>query len=60
MEIEGRHSEVEVSMDRIIMEDHNMSIFIGMTTEEKILEKHKIIEVKTLEVDIEVIIEMTT
>ena len=31
VEIEGYHSEVEVSMDRIIGEDHNMSILIEMT-----------------------------
>ena len=31
VEIEGHHSEVEVSMDKIIGEDHNMSIIIEMT-----------------------------
>ena len=60
MEIEGHHSEVEVSTDRIIGEDHNMSILIEMTLGETILEICKVIEVKSLEVDIEVIIEMTT
>ena len=60
MEIEGHHSEVEVSTDRIIGEDHNMSILIEMTLGETILGKCKIIEVKILKVDIEVIIEMTT
>ena len=56
VEIEGHHSEVEVSMNRIIREDHNMSILIEMTLEETILEKCKIIEVKILEVDTKVII----
>ena len=41
-------------------EDHNMSILIEMTLGETILEKCIIIEVKILEVEIEVIIEMTT
>ena len=50
----GQHSEVEVNMERIIGEDHNMSILIDMT-----LKKCKIIEVKILEVDIEIITEMT-
>ena len=52
---EGHHSEVEVSTDRIIGEDHNLSVLREITLGETILEKHKI-----LEVDIEVIIEMTT
>ena len=60
VEIEGHHSEVEVSTDRIIGEDHNMSILIEMAFGEAILEKCKIIVVKILEVYIEVIIEMTT
>ena len=60
VEIEGHHSEVEVSMGRIIGEDHNMSISMEMTLGETILEKCKIIEVKILEVDKEVIKEMTT
>ena len=61
MEIEGLHSEVEVIMDRSIGEYHNISIIIEMTIGETILERHKIIEVKTLDVDIEIIIiEMTT
>ena len=41
-EREGHHSEVEVSMDRIIGEDHLTSIIIEMILEETILEKHKI------------------
>ena len=60
MEIEGHHSEVVVSIERIIGEDHKMSIIIEMTLEETIIETHKITEVKILEVDIEGIIEMTT
>ena len=60
VEIGEHHSEVEVSMDRTIEEGCNMLIPIEMTLEENILEKHKIIEVKNLEMDIEVIIEMTT
>ena len=57
----GKHdSEVEFSMDRIIDEGPNMLIIIEMTLGEKILEEHKIIEVRILEVDIEVIIVMTT
>ena len=48
-------------MDRIIGEDHDMSIIIEMTLGETIIERCKIIEVKILEVDIEIIIiEMTT
>ena len=60
VEIEGHHSEVEVSMDRIIGENHDMSILIEMTLGETISEKCKIIEVKCFEVDIDVITEMTT
>ena len=40
-------------MDTIIGKDHVMSIIIEMTLEETILEKHKITEVKSVEVDIE-------
>ena len=54
------HSEVEVSMDRIIGEGHNTLIPIEMILGEKILGECKIIEVRILEVDIEVIIEMKT
>ena len=46
-------------MDRIIEKCHNMLITIEMTSGEEILEGHKIIEVKILEVDIVVVIEMT-
>ena len=60
MEIEGRHSEVEENTDRIIEGDHIMSIIIEITLEETILEKHKIIEVKILEVDIEGIMKTTS
>ena len=59
MEIEG-HSEVEVSMDRIIGEDHITSIIIEMTLEETILEKCEITELKVLEGGIEGITEMPT
>ena len=43
LEIEGHHSEVEVSTDRMIGEEHNMSILIEMTLGETILENCKII-----------------
>ena len=59
VEIGKYHSWVEVSMDRIIEECHNMSMLIEVTLGETILEECKIIEVKILEVDIELIIEMT-
>ena len=59
MEIEGHHSEVDVSMDIIIEEDNITSIIIEMTLEEIMLEKHKITEVKILKVDKEGIIETT-
>ena len=58
VEIGEHHSEVEVSTDRVIEEGCNMLILIEMTLGEKILEEHKIIEVKILEVDIEPIIEI--
>ena len=57
-EIEGHHSEVKVSMDRIIGEEHVMSIMIEMILGETILEKCKITEDKISEVDIEGIIEL--
>ena len=60
MELEGHHSEAEVSTERIIGEDHIKSIIIGMTLEEAILEKCKITEVNILGVEIEGITEMTT
>ena len=52
------HLGVELCMDRIIDEGCNMLIIIEMTLGEKILGKHKIIEVSIIEVDIETIIEM--
>ena len=52
MEIGEHCSEVEVSVDRIIQEDHNMLIPIAMILGEIILEESKIIEVKILEVDV--------
>ena len=55
-EKEGHHTEVEVSMDKVIEEDHIMSITIEMITEKIILGICKIIEVKILEVDTEGII----
>ena len=59
-EIEEHQTEIEVSMDKIREEDCIISITIEMIIEEKISEMHKIIEVKTFEVDTEGIIEMTT
>ena len=44
-------------MDSIIGEDHVMSITIEMTSEKTILERHKIKEITSLEVDKEGIIE---
>ena len=58
VEIGEHHSEKEVSMDRIIEEGCN--ILIIMTLGETNLEECKIIEVKILEMAIEVIIEKTT
>ena len=60
VEIGELHSEVEVSMDRIIEEGHNMLTPIEMILGETDLEECKIKEVRTLEMEIEVIIEMTT
>ena len=54
------HLEVELSTDKIIVEGCNTSTIIEMTWGQEILEEHKIVEVKILEVDIEVIKEMTT
>ena len=59
VEIGELHSEVKVSTDRIIEEGCNILIPIEMFSEEANLEKGKIIEVRILEVAIEVIIEMT-
>ena len=60
VEIGELHAEIEVSMDRIIEEGHNLLISIEMILGEKILEECKITEVRISEVYIEVIIEMTT
>ena len=59
VEIGECHLGVELSTDRIIEEGHVLTI-IGMALGQEILGKCKFIEVKTLEVDIEVTIEMTT
>ena len=56
-EIEGHHTELEVSMNKVIEKDCVMSIIIEMTIEETNIEICKIIEVKILEVDTEEIIE---
>ena len=58
VEIEEHQTEVEVSMDRIIEEDHIILITIEMILKEIISEICKIIEVRILEVDTERIIEM--
>ena len=60
VEIGEDDSEIEVSIDRIIEEGHNMLILIEMTLGEENLEECKIIGVKILEVDMEVITEMKT
>ena len=60
MEIGECHLEVELSMDRILEEGHNMLTIIEMTFEENILERCKIIEVKILKADIDITIEMMT
>ena len=60
VEIEELCLEVEVSTDRIIEKGHNMLTSIEMILEETILEECKIIEVRIFEVDIEIIIQMTT
>ena len=60
VEIGKYHIEVEASMDKTIEEGHTMIKIIKVTLREEILEEHKIIEVRILEVDVEVTIEMTT
>ena len=60
VEIGECHLDMELSMDRIIEEGNSMLTIIGMTLGQDILEECKIIEVKILEVDIEVTIEMKT
>ena len=57
-EIEGHHTEVEVSMDKIIKKDCAISIIIEMTLEETVSEICTVIEVIILEVGIEGVIEM--
>ena len=58
MEIGECHLEVEFSTDRVIEEGHNMLTIIEVTLGKKILDEWKIIEVKILELDIEVTIKM--
>ena len=53
------HLGVEVGMDRIIEEGHNMLIILEMTLGEDILGKHKIMEVSIIEIHIKAIIGMT-
>ena len=60
VEIGECHLEVELSMDRIVEEGHNMLTIIEMTLGEEILEECKTKEVQILEVDIEITIEMKT
>ena len=59
MKLGEYHIEVEPSMDNTIQEDYSMIKIIEVTLGEKILEEPKIIEVKILEVDIEVTLETT-
>ena len=58
--LEECHIEVELSMDKTIEEVCSMIKIIGVTLGEEILEEYKIIEVRILEVDIEVTLKMTT
>ena len=60
VEIGECHLELKLSMDRIIEESHNMLTVLEMTLGEDISEECKIIEVKILEMDIEVTIERKT
>ena len=46
VEIEGHHIDVEVSMNKVIEEDHIMSITTEMIIQETTSEIFKIIEVK--------------
>ena len=46
VEIEECHLEIQLSMDSIIEEGHNIITITGMTSEEEISEECKIIEVK--------------
>ena len=54
VEIGECHIEVELTMDKTIEEGHIMIKIIEVTLGEGILEGHRIIEVRILEVDIEV------
>ena len=58
MEIGECHIEVELSMDKTIEEGCSMIKIIEVILGEKILEECRIIEVRILEVDIEVTLEM--
>ena len=54
------HIEVELSMDKISEEGHNMIKIIEVILGKEILEEHKIIQVRILEMDIEVTLGMIT
>ena len=56
MEIGECHIEVELSMDKTIEESHCMIKITEVNLVEEILKENKIIEVRNLEVDIEVIL----
>ena len=54
------HIEVELSMDKTIEESNSMIKIMEMTLGEEFLEEHRIIEIRILEVDIEVTFGMIT
>ena len=60
VEIGECHTEVELNTDKTIEEGCSMFRIIEVILGEEILEKCEIIEVKIVEVDIEVTLEMTT
>ena len=60
VEIGECHIEVDLSTDRIVEEGYNMITIIEVSLGEEIIKECKMIEVKILEVDIEVTIEMKT
>ena len=60
VEIGENHLGIELNMERIIEEGCDMLIIIEMALGEVILGKYQFIEVKSLEVDIEVTMEMKT
>ena len=60
VEIGECHMEVELNMDKTREEGHSMIKINEVTLGEEILEEHKIIEIRILEVDIVVTLEMTT